>query len=77
MNFPPPDTGCNSSRATPSLRRNQHPATHAKPPNPAETHLSLAENCSNNRSQLFSAALIAAFGFAAKASRAGLGFSFL
>src|SRR5450631_1270560 len=35
MNFAPPRVCCNSGRATPSLRRTQHPATRNKR-NPAE-----------------------------------------
>ena len=52
MNFPPLHDGCTSGRATPFLRRNHHAATHTKTTNLAETHLTFAENCSNNRGQL-------------------------
>jgi hypothetical protein len=51
MNFPPLHDGCTSGRATPSLCRNHHAAFRTKPTNPAETHLTFAENCSNNRGQ--------------------------
>jgi hypothetical protein len=50
MNFALPRVWCNSGRATPSLRRNKRAATRNKR-NPAERRLSLAENCSDNRSQ--------------------------
>ena len=53
MNFPPLHDGCTSGRATPFLRRNHHAATHTKTTNLAETHLTFAENCSNNRGQLY------------------------
>lgn len=53
MNFPPLHDGCTSGRATPSLCRNHHAAFRTKPTNPAETHLTFAENCSNNRGQFY------------------------
>src|SRR5664279_593580 len=57
MNFPPPGVGCDSGRATPSLRHTQHPVPPNKR-NPAERHLSFAGNCSDNRSQLYETHLV-------------------
>ncbi len=50
MNFPLPRVWRNSGRTTPSLRRNKRAATRNNR-NPAEHHISLAEKCSDNRSQ--------------------------
>ncbi len=50
MNFPPPRVGCDSGRATPSLRHTPHAAKH-NPREPAEHHLSFAETCSDKPSQ--------------------------
>jgi len=52
MNFPPPRVGCDSGRATPSLRHTPHAAKH-NPREPAERHLSFAETCSDKPSQRY------------------------
>jgi hypothetical protein len=52
MNFPPPRVGCDSGRATPSLRHTPHAAKH-NPRETTERHLSFAETCSDKPRQRY------------------------